>query len=202
MGLLGTALLAFASYKVVTGHMRRRDKKEAKRIDKQLRRAEKLQEREERLWAQKEEKRVRDSLPIRCSFTDGITSDEFSNIVRSKMRAAYRLDNFHIDGAKIYITVHSTTKLSSWNAVIDFNDNGHLTGSYKLFSDNLDSSIPGHIAEAVSAEIRERMAPIPHPSSPSNATVFTKDEQKGCLWSLLIALIVIIIIAVLDQVVT
>ena len=58
----------------------------------------------------------------------------------------------------VTLEVGSISGLSTWSAEIDFNDYGRLTGAYWLLSENPDSLIPEHFADAVRAQIMSRLA--------------------------------------------
>lgn len=100
-----------------------------------------------------EEERRRVSTP--CSFSDGISSEQFEEIVRKSGRHIKRLTQLTVSGSTVYGTVRAQSGLSEWDFKVDFNDYGHLTGRYWLSSDNDDSNIPGHVAENISTMIHE-----------------------------------------------
>lgn len=91
-----------------------------------------------------EEEERRKSTP--CLFVDGISRDEFKVIAKQAGRSIKRLKNVTVKGPVVYGTVKSQSGLSEWDFSIDFNDYGHITGTYWISADNDDSSIPDHLA--------------------------------------------------------
>lgn len=64
-----------------------------------------------------------------------------------------RVKNISVKGPVIYCTVESQTGNSNWDFNVDFNNWGHITGTYWSQTDNDDSSIPKHYGDMVSEEI-------------------------------------------------
>ena len=58
------------------------------------------------------------------------------------------------------VTLHvkSNSGLSTWSAELDFNDYGHLTGAYWLSTENTQSIIPKHFADALQEQVRSRVS--------------------------------------------
>ena len=120
-----------------------------------------------RLQEQAEEER-RKNTP--CHFVDGISENAFSRIVKRSSKRFRRLKVTRIDGAVIYLEYYSQSGLSSYNAVIDFNDYGHITGRYWLENENEDSNLPTAFADYLSKQLIEnksfvyrRVKPAPTP---------------------------------------
>ena len=88
-----------------------------------------------RLQEQAEEERRRNTP---CYFVDGISEKTFRRITKQTSKRFKRLKVTEIDGAVIYITYYSQSGLSDYDAVIDFNDYGHITGRYWLSNENDD----------------------------------------------------------------
>ena len=88
-----------------------------------------------------------------CEFSDDISECEFGLMVCKAARPIKRLESIYTDGPIVYGTVKSQSQLSTWTFQIDFNDYGHITGSYWITSDNDDSNIPLYIANNVRALI-------------------------------------------------
>lgn len=88
-----------------------------------------------------------------CSFKDGLTYDEFVNIANYSAKIIKRITQVSIHGTTIYCTVKSKTGLSTWEFNVDFNDWGHITGSYWKWSENFDSDIARIYGHYVSGEI-------------------------------------------------
>ncbi len=95
------------------------------------------------------EKRVQ----YHCDFEDGITEEEFNHIVNKACEDVNRLDDYHISGAVVYGEVVSITGYTRWKFELDFNDYGHLTGNYWIYTDNDESRIPHYIANSICSMI-------------------------------------------------
>ena len=107
------------------------------------------------LYKDAQETKRRKSAPLR--FDDGLTQDEFNEIVRDTAKRTPRVADVVVTGMTATLHVASLSGLSTWKAEIDFNDHGHLTGAYWVSSGNPESLIPRHFAEAVQAEITGRV---------------------------------------------
>lgn len=92
------------------------------------------------------------------SFDDGLSEQDFVEIATDTASRTHRVRQTDVVGMTVHLHIRSISGLSDWNAEIDFNDYGHLTGSYWIKSENSDSQIPSHFANAVSAQIHERTA--------------------------------------------
>lgn len=90
-----------------------------------------------------------------CSFEDGITYDDFVGIANRAGRKLKRVQVVSVDGAVIRCNVESQTGYSDWDFNVDFNDWGHITGTYWTHSDNSDSSIPRHYGKMVSGWVQD-----------------------------------------------
>lgn len=121
-----------------------------------------------------ETRRRKASLPM---FVDGITEDEFSAMVRRATATVPRIDAVGIDGMVVSMTVRSNTGLTKWNAQVDFNDYGHLTGMYWLDSQNDQSVIPGAVAEALATDIRHAIDAATQGAPPATNEPLTPSPQ-------------------------
>lgn len=101
------------------------------------------------------ETRRRKSSPLH--FDDALTYADFVEIVQEIVQQTPRIEESLVTGMTINLTIRSNTGLSRWDAEIDFNDYGYLTGSYWFVSDNQDSIIPKHFADLVQTEILRRI---------------------------------------------
>lgn len=102
-----------------------------------------------------ETKRRRES-PLR--FDEGpITQIEFTEMAELAAKRTPRLTNVSVTGMTVAIQVRSISSLSMWRAEVDFNDYGHLTGTYWIRSGKSDSLVPQHFAEALKAQIESRL---------------------------------------------
>lgn len=106
-------------------------------------------------YGQAQETRRRRSSPL-C-FDEGVTQTEFIAMAREVARRTPRVKDVVVNGMSVALSVRSNSGLSSWTAEIDFNDYGHLTGTYWLTTDNSASLIPEHLAKSLQAEIRSRI---------------------------------------------
>lgn len=97
-----------------------------------------------------EENRRKNTL---CFFDDGISEYEFEILVKCAGKGIKRLKSITVVGPIVYGTVRTQSGLSEWHFNIDFNNYGHITGTYWLSSENDDSDIPKHIADNISSAI-------------------------------------------------
>lgn len=91
-------------------------------------------------------------------FDDGLTQNEFLEIARDVAKRTPRVGDVVVTGMTVSLYVRSNSGLTTWTAEIDFNDYGHLTGAYWLRTENSDSLIPKHYANAVQAQIKGRLS--------------------------------------------
>lgn len=104
-----------------------------------------------------ETKRRKES-PLR--FDEGVTQSEFIEIANSAAKRTPRLMSVAISGMAVTIHVRSNSGLSTWSAEVDYNDYGHLTGTYWIKLDNSDSGVPKHFAERVKSQIECRRTAV------------------------------------------
>ena len=121
-----------------------------------------------------EEKRL--SFP--CKFHDGISIEQFNAIVQRVAKRIKRIKRVEIKGASISCTVDSQTGSSSWNFSVDFNDWGHITGTYWLKRENPTSSIPDHFANEISSQISQSLE-INNRSLPDYSELIDKNLDLG-----------------------
>jgi len=126
---------------------------------------------EERLQELAEIERRKNS-PL--SFDDGVSKIELMQITQHSRARFPRIRTAFVSGMTIHIRVLSNSGLTEWDAEIDFNDYGHLTGSYWLSTENDDSLIPHAFAELVSTAIVQKLTDGTSPHAlelePSNET--------------------------------
>lgn len=91
-----------------------------------------------------------------CSFSRGITRTEFESFVHQASFGIKRLKEIYIDGPVVHGTVRSQSGLNTWSFRLDFNDYGHVTGKYWIYSDNDDSEIPRVLANKIQESIYGR----------------------------------------------
>ncbi|WP_158282883.1 DUF2510 domain-containing protein [Nocardioides silvaticus] len=102
-----------------------------------------------------EEKRRRNSY---LHFSDGISQEEFVELAERIGLRLPRVSEVFVIGMTVVLDVDSNTGLTTWSAVVDFNDYGHLTGTYWLNSENDDSPIPDRFADLMQAEVVRRLS--------------------------------------------
>ena len=91
-------------------------------------------------------------------FDEGVTESEFDEIARATAQRTPRVQAAVTTDMNVTLYVKSNSGLTSWKAEVDFNDYGHLTGKYWLHSENANSVIPKHFADAVRDQIVARVA--------------------------------------------
>lgn len=91
------------------------------------------------------------------TYTGRITDDDLIQIVRTAAKRIDRITEITVNAAVVKGVVLSQHKLSTWAFLIDFNDDGQLTGVYTIISENYDSNIPQRLAEEISKEIVYRL---------------------------------------------
>lgn len=92
-----------------------------------------------------------------CEFKDGITYKEFLKIAHKAEKCIKRIKEVTISGTVIYCTVESQSGCSDWDFCVDFNDWGHVTGTYWKCTENYDSNIPKHFGDMVSGDIHQML---------------------------------------------
>lgn len=89
-------------------------------------------------------------------FDDGISQSEFIALVDEAQKSIPRIVDTRIDDLIVRLKIKSISGLTIWNATVDFNDFGHLSGWYKIKSENAKSNVP----EAFAREMCELMEKI------------------------------------------
>lgn len=90
-----------------------------------------------------------------CFFVDGLSFTEFEEMAKRAGRKIKRIKDVTVNEGRIYCNVESQTGYSDWNFNVDFNDWGHVTGTYWTQTDNDDSSIPSHYGQMLSGWIHD-----------------------------------------------
>ncbi|WP_146082399.1 MULTISPECIES: hypothetical protein [unclassified Rathayibacter] len=101
----------------------------------------------------REEARRKNSVP---EFDDRMTSQDFAAAAKRLAKSAPRVHEVTVADMNVKIKVRSVSGLTKWTAELDFNDHGKLSGRYWIRSENDQSPIPEHIANALQAEIERR----------------------------------------------
>jgi len=108
------------------------------------------------LYKDFQETRRRRATPL--SFTDGITQSQFVDIAETLGRRTARVHRVTVEGMTVRLHVTSNSGLSTWSAELDFNDYGHLTGAYWMSTENTQSIIPKHFADALQEQVRSHVS--------------------------------------------
>ena len=129
-------------------------RKDAEKAAEERQREETYQRRKEEERRQQEEKeKRRHNTP--CFFNNGITQEEFYDIVQSSRKHIKRLVSLTSEGPIVYGAIRSQSGISVWEFTLDFNDFGQITGSYWKSSENYDSDIPQYIADNIQGAIQD-----------------------------------------------
>lgn len=106
------------------------------------------------IYRNAQETKRRKSSPL--SFDDGLSQKDFVEMATAIANRTPRVIGIDVVGMTVVLRIKSNSGLSNWHAEVDFNDYGHLTGAYWIDTENSDSQIPSHFANAVSTRIAER----------------------------------------------
>ncbi len=86
--------------------------------------------------------------------TYSISQNDFARIANKAAYRHRRVENVEIDGNAVLIEFSSQTGLTKGRARLTFSLSGSLIGDYSIWTDNLDSSIPKNIGDAIQTEIK------------------------------------------------
>ncbi len=92
-----------------------------------------------------------------CRFSDGFSQQEFEELALQLGRKIKRITKIWVEGATVHCTVESLKHISQWNFSVDFNDWGHVTGTFWTQSGNHDSSIPHSFGMTLSGWIHQAL---------------------------------------------
>ena len=98
---------------------------------------------------------VRREMP--CLFKDGITQIDLKILAEEAAKKINRIKNISVYGAIVYCVVESLSTLTDWDFNVDFNNWGHIDGTFWTHSDNKDSSIPKQYGMILSGMIHDFM---------------------------------------------
>ena len=90
-----------------------------------------------------------------CLFNDGISQENFETLAQTAATRIKRIRSISVHGTTVYATVESQSGLSYWNFNVDFNNWGHITGTYWTHTGNDDSSIPKHYGGILSSFVND-----------------------------------------------
>lgn len=112
-----------------------------------------LHEREQEWERKRKVNSERKAMP--CFFCDGMSQEDFEALAQTAAKRIKRIRTISVRGAKVYATVESQTGLSDWDFNVDFNNWGHITGTYWTYTENDDSSIPKHYGSILSSLVHD-----------------------------------------------
>ena len=142
----------FEDTPLVSFFRRIRENAELKRVEKAHVEIEKTREQEiTELERRKTVNTIRRQMP--CLFIGEPSVMIFEKLASDVANQFYRIKNISVRNAMVYVTVESKTGLSDWNFNVDFNNWGHIDGTYWVRSENDDSSIPEYYGKTLSSKI-------------------------------------------------
>lgn len=89
-----------------------------------------------------------------CVFDEKLTQEQFKNIVCITTAHIKRIVSVQVTLAEIECTVRSQSGESEWSFSLDFNDWGHVSGNYWIWSENSDSSLPNSLGKMIQDKIK------------------------------------------------
>ena len=95
-----------------------------------------------------------------CRFVDGISFDQFQQMAKDAAKKVHRIKATDVQGPVIKYTVESKSGFTDWTFSLDFNDYGHITGTYWSSSQNTDSSIQEYIGGLIQGYIASKLNEI------------------------------------------
>ena len=102
-------------------------------------------------------KREREQYERVCHFTDGISQQEFDEIVHRVTNRIKRIKECWTDGSKVVCNVYSQSYISVWQFWIEYNDHGRLTGDWITWHrENTQSDMAESVANRISEAIKAR----------------------------------------------
>lgn len=107
-------------------------------------------------WRDMQETQRRKSSPLH--FDDGLTARGFAELAEEVARRTTRVVRADVKGMTVDLLVRSNSGLTTWEAQVDFNDYGRLTGRYWLKSGNDQSPIPKFYADRLREELARRIS--------------------------------------------
>ncbi len=105
-----------------------------------------------------------------CNFDNGISQEEFNEIIKNECQEIKRITDFTVSDTTLRAYVKSQSGISEWKFKIDFNDYGKITGNYWLSSNNNDSQIPEVVAKRIKNSIQSKL----------NESIKTKSMDNCC----------------------
>ena len=130
----------------------------------------------------------------RCSplrFDERLSQSDFTALATEMAHRTPRVIGADVAGMTVVLHIRSISGLSAWQAEVDFNDYGRLTGTYWINTDNADSQIPEHFADALSAQVVEPDRGVPTTAGrrgkgrverPSSGSCISGSDAVGATW--------------------
>lgn len=88
-----------------------------------------------------------------CNFDNSLTAYDFERIIKHELKHIKRLEHYEIRGVLVFVYIYSQSGASIWRCCLDFNDFGHVSGEYWVYSENLSSSIPVVLGDRIKRDI-------------------------------------------------
>ena len=119
-----------------------------------------------------------------CSFPPSLTYDDFTKLAKKTAKQFKRLKVSSIDNTTVFLRYSSQSGISKYNASVDYNDYGKITGEYWIKNENNDSQLPEAFAKAMKEMIICKINEDQSYSSTSNTfydSAQEKNPPKKCL---------------------
>ena len=119
-----------------------------------------------------------------CSFPPSLTYDDFTKKKKKTAKQFKRLKVSSIDNTTVFLRYSSQSGISKYNASVDYNDYGKITGEYWIKNENNDSQLPEAFAKAMKEMIICKINEDQSYSSTSNTfydSAQEKNPPKKCL---------------------
>ena len=95
-----------------------------------------------------------------CRFDDVMSESDFATIVRQTAKRYRRISDLEINGPVIKGTLHSQSGITKWPFTIDFNNYGHITGTYWINCKNSESNLPTSFADSIKEAMNAHYAEV------------------------------------------
>ena len=150
-GLLGLGALALSAVglgALFNHKMKQSEEEQKKRVEEVIKHVE---------AKRKEEERRKNSVPI---YSEGVTEEDMRRIIDDAAKWNKRLLSYEFDPNRLLVTckMRSNSGSTKWKFELDFNNFGHLDGTYWVTQENKDSPIPKSMAEDIADEIKKLRA--------------------------------------------
>ena len=87
-----------------------------------------------------------------------ISEKRFEAIARLEAKRIKRIESLEVDGYTVHGTVRTVTGIATWKFSAYFDQDGAVTGAYRVWSENDESSIPREYAKSVSNAVKAYLA--------------------------------------------